>query len=159
MYAEIYELRIKKYTIYAKCVLRTSYIVLRIKNIRVYIFKYIRKDLYDIRNTIRSVFLEAATKTFLLRQPHANIISCSITENESLPNTSLNQSLCSSFLNEENNTDDTNFLTELKNIRLKNVNRIIFAHINIINSIQNKFNVLTDNKKLIALIFPRICLI
>ena len=50
----IYELRIKKYTIYAKC-------VLRIKNIRVYIFKNIRKDLYDIRNTIRSVFLEAAT--------------------------------------------------------------------------------------------------
>ena len=39
---------------------------------------------------------------------------------------------------------DSDFLTNLSNLRLKNVNRIIFAHINI-NSIRNKFHLLTSN--------------
>ena len=39
---------------------------------------------------------------------------------------------------------ETDFLTNLSNLRLKNVNRIIFAHINI-NSIRNKFHLLTSN--------------
>ena len=45
----------------------------------------------------------------------------------------------------DNSTDkDTDFLTILGKLRLKNVNRIIFAHINI-NSIWNKFNLLTSD--------------
>ena len=40
--------------------------------------------------------------------------------------------------------NETHFVTQLSNLRLKNVNRIIFAHINI-NSIINKFSQLTNN--------------
>ena len=50
----------------------------------------------------------------------------------------------------DNNTiKDTDFLKILGKLRLKNANRIIFAHINI-NSIRNKFHLLTSdiNKKI-----------
>ena len=35
------------YTVYGKCVLHTSYIVIRIKNMRIYIFKNLHRNLYD----------------------------------------------------------------------------------------------------------------
>lgn len=45
----------------------------------------------------------------------------------------------------DNSTNkDTDFLTILVKLRLKNMNRIIFAHINI-NSIRNKFHLLTSD--------------
>ena len=45
----------------------------------------------------------------------------------------------------EGNTDE-NFKSELTKIRSNNVNKLIFAHINI-NSIRNKFNLMTDSVK------------
>ena len=45
---------------------------------------------------------------------------------------------------ENSANDTTDFLTSLHTLRLKNVNRIIIAHINI-NSIRNKFHLLTND--------------
>ena len=58
-------------------------------------------------------------------------------EHEFTPDLLMNQNLY-------NVEKDSDFLSNLSNLRLKNVNRIIFAHINI-NSIRNKFHLLTGN--------------
>ena len=56
----------------------------------------------------------------------------------------MNQSLDNFPINRKYSTDiGSDFLTILGDLRLKNVKRIIFAHINI-NSIRNKFHLLTS---------------
>ena len=79
--------------------------------------------------------------------PNSSTKNISIEEHKSIHDVSLkhrlNISSSSSMI--DNSTDkDTDFLTILGKLRLKNVNRIIFAHINI-NSIRNKFHLLTSD--------------
>ena len=79
--------------------------------------------------------------------PNSSTKNISIEEHKSIHDVSLKHRLniSSSSSMRDNSTDkDTDFLTILGKLRLKNVNRIIFAHINI-NSIRNKFHLLTSD--------------
>ena len=73
-------------------------------------------------------------------------ISDNLEEHKSIPDPPMNQRLHNNSPNNKSpNTEiETDFLTILSKLRLKNINRIIFAHINI-NSIRNKFHLLTSN--------------